>query len=103
MIPLPPRYFLLARTGAFSDPPNKAFTGFIIERDTPGITPGRKVRGGEIGSIRGWRVGGKVRVGEMGGEEGVGMGRERYVVGLEAFLNKLHEMEIETSRLTWRE
>lgn len=42
------RYFLLAR----SDPdPNadtntsKAFTAFVVDRDTPGITPGKKVRG----------------------------------------------------------
>ncbi|KAK3087791.1 hypothetical protein FSP39_010609 [Pinctada imbricata] len=36
-------YFVLART---SDDPKmsagKAFTGFVVERDTPGITPGRK-------------------------------------------------------------
>ncbi|XP_069701104.1 medium-chain specific acyl-CoA dehydrogenase, mitochondrial-like [Periplaneta americana] len=36
-------YFVLART--HSDPKcpaAKAFTGFIVERDTPGVTPGRK-------------------------------------------------------------
>lgn len=36
-------YFVLARTNP--DPKvgaSKAFTGFIVERDTPGITPGRK-------------------------------------------------------------
>lgn len=36
------RYFVLART----DPTAKAgqaFTGFIVEADTPGITRGRKV------------------------------------------------------------
>lgn len=40
------RYFLLAR----SDPDpnadtNKAFTAFVVDRDTTGITPGKKVRG----------------------------------------------------------
>lgn len=37
-------YFVLARTNP--DPKcsaGKAFTGFIVDRDTPGITPGRKV------------------------------------------------------------
>lgn len=37
-------YFLLARTDP--DPKasaGKAFTGFIVERDFPGVTPGRKV------------------------------------------------------------
>ena len=37
-------YFVLARTA--DDPKmsaGKAFTGFVVERDTPGITPGRKV------------------------------------------------------------
>lgn len=39
-------YFVLARTA--EDPKTsagKAFTGFIVDRDTPGITVGRKVRG----------------------------------------------------------
>ncbi len=38
-------YFVLARTD--SDPkasPGKAFSGFIVEADRPGVTPGRKVR-----------------------------------------------------------
>ena len=37
-------YFVLARTDP--DPKastGKAFTGFIVEADTPGVTPGRKV------------------------------------------------------------
>ena len=37
-------YFVLARTDA--DPKTstgKAFTGFIVEADSPGLTPGRKV------------------------------------------------------------
>ena len=37
------RYFVLAKT----DPTAKAgeaFTGFIVDRDSPGVTPGRKVR-----------------------------------------------------------
>ena len=37
-------YFVLARTNP--DPKantNSAFTGFVVERDTPGVTPGRKV------------------------------------------------------------
>lgn len=38
------RYFLLARTHPDPKAPaNKAFTGFLIERDSPGITVGRKV------------------------------------------------------------
>lgn len=37
-------YFVLARTNADPKcPAGKAFTGFIVERDTPGVTPGRKV------------------------------------------------------------
>ncbi|KAK9499991.1 hypothetical protein O3M35_002914 [Rhynocoris fuscipes] len=36
-------YFLLARTHPDPKAPaSKAFTGFIVERDTPGLTPGRK-------------------------------------------------------------
>jgi len=36
-------YFVLARTSSDPKAPaNKAFTGFIVERDTPGLTPGRK-------------------------------------------------------------
>ena len=39
------RYFLLARTHPDPKAPaNKAFTGFLIERDSPGITVGRKVQ-----------------------------------------------------------
>lgn len=37
------RYFVLARTSDdMKTPAGKAFTGFIVERDTPGITVGRK-------------------------------------------------------------
>uniref|UniRef100_U5EWS3 Medium-chain specific acyl-CoA dehydrogenase, mitochondrial n=1 Tax=Corethrella appendiculata TaxID=1370023 RepID=U5EWS3_9DIPT len=36
-------YFVLARTESDPKAPaSKAFTGFIVERDTPGVTPGRK-------------------------------------------------------------
>lgn len=36
-------YFVLARTNPDPKAPaSKAFTGFIVERDTPGLTPGRK-------------------------------------------------------------
>ena len=35
-------YFLLARTGAAGDPAGSAFTAFLIDRDTPGITVGKK-------------------------------------------------------------
>lgn len=36
-------YFLLARTNPDPKAPaSKAFTGFIVERDSPGLTPGRK-------------------------------------------------------------
>lgn len=36
-------YFVLARTDNDpSTPAGKAFTGFIVERDTPGVNPGRK-------------------------------------------------------------
>jgi acyl-CoA dehydrogenase len=36
-------YFVLARTNPDPKAPaNKAFTGFIVDRDTPGLTPGRK-------------------------------------------------------------
>jgi len=38
------RYFVLARTNPDPKAPaSKAFTGFIVDRDTPGLTPGRKV------------------------------------------------------------
>lgn len=37
-------YFLLARTDPDPKAPaGRAFTGFIVERDWPGVTPGRKV------------------------------------------------------------
>ena len=36
------RYFVLARTGEVGAPAGRAFTGFIVERETPGITVGRK-------------------------------------------------------------
>lgn len=37
-------YFVLARSNPDPKAPaGKAFTGFIVERDTPGLTPGRKV------------------------------------------------------------
>merc|ERR1711936_1399770 len=36
-------YFVLARTNPDPKcPASKAFTGFIVDRDTPGLTPGRK-------------------------------------------------------------
>lgn len=36
-------YFVLARTNPDPKcPASKAFSGFIVERDTPGVTPGRK-------------------------------------------------------------
>lgn len=36
-------YFVLARSDPDPKcPANKAFTGFIVERETPGVTPGRK-------------------------------------------------------------
>lgn len=38
-------YFLLARTNSDPKcPAGKAFTGFIVEREWAGVTPGRKVR-----------------------------------------------------------
>lgn len=37
-------YFVLARTNPDPKAPaSSALTGFIVERDTPGLTPGRKV------------------------------------------------------------
>ena len=36
------RYFLLARTAEPEVPAGKAFTGFIVERDSPGFSVGRK-------------------------------------------------------------
>jgi acyl-CoA dehydrogenase len=37
-------YFVLARTADDpKTPAGKAFTGFIVDRDTPGVTVGRKV------------------------------------------------------------
>merc|ERR1712038_1398794 len=35
-------YFVLARTGDKGTPAGQAFTGFIVDADTPGVTPGRK-------------------------------------------------------------
>ena len=38
------RYFVLARTSPDPKAPaSKAFTGFVVEADTPGVIPGRKV------------------------------------------------------------
>lgn len=38
------RYFILARTDPNpKTPASKAFTGFIVERDWPGVQPGKKV------------------------------------------------------------
>ena len=38
-------YFVLARTNPDPKAPaSKALTGFIVDRDTPGLTPGRKVK-----------------------------------------------------------
>ena len=46
------RYFVLARTNPDPKcPASKAFTGFIVERDWPGVTPGRKVTRRYIFSI----------------------------------------------------
>uniref|UniRef100_A0AAY5L953 Medium-chain specific acyl-CoA dehydrogenase, mitochondrial n=1 Tax=Esox lucius TaxID=8010 RepID=A0AAY5L953_ESOLU len=43
-------YFLLARTDADPKcPASKAFTGFIVEADTPGVLVGRKVAAGATG------------------------------------------------------
>lgn len=37
-------YFVLARTNPDPKAPaSQALTGFIVDRDTPGLTPGRKV------------------------------------------------------------
>ena len=39
------RYFLLARSDLDPKAPaSKAFTGFIVEADTPGVQVGRKVK-----------------------------------------------------------
>lgn len=38
------RYFVLARTNPDPKAPaSKAFTAFIVDRDFPGVQPGRKV------------------------------------------------------------
>ena len=42
MVSLSCRYFLLARTDPDA-PPGKGFTGFIVDRDSPGVIVGRKV------------------------------------------------------------
>ena len=36
------RYFVLARTAEKGVPAGKAFTAFIVERDWPGVSVGRK-------------------------------------------------------------
>ena len=47
-------YFVLARTGGPSESAGKAFTGFIVDRNTPGITVGRKeINMGAPGQLRG--------------------------------------------------
>ncbi len=51
-------YFLLARTGEPNEPAGSAFTAFIVDRDSPGVTPGRKVGGREGGRERGREEGG---------------------------------------------
>lgn len=35
-------YFVLARTGAEGEAAGTAFTAFLVERDAPGVSPGRK-------------------------------------------------------------
>lgn len=35
-------YFVLTRTGEKDDPASKAFTGFIVDGDSPGLTKGKK-------------------------------------------------------------
>lgn len=35
-------YFVLARTGAAGDPAGSAFTAFLVERDSPGVSVGKK-------------------------------------------------------------
>lgn len=46
------RYFVLARTNPDPKAPaSKAFTGFIVERDTAGVTPGRKVHLNNINQL----------------------------------------------------
>ncbi len=70
-------YFLLARTGEPNEPAGSAFTAFIVDRDSPGVTPGRKVGRREGGR----EVGGRGEGGRVGGRE-VG-GRERGVCGRE--------------------
>ena len=37
------RYFVLAKTDP-NERPGKAFTGFIVDADSPGVVRGRKVR-----------------------------------------------------------
>ena len=37
------RYFVLAKTDP-NERPGKAFTGFVVDADSPGITKGRKVK-----------------------------------------------------------
>ena len=42
-------YFVLARTTPDPKvPASKAFTGFIVDADTPGVVKGRKVRGNSV-------------------------------------------------------
>ena len=49
------RYFLLARTNQDPKcPTGKAFTGFIVDADTPGIQVGRKVRLSIFNSLNGF-------------------------------------------------
>ena len=38
------RYFILTRTGEPNEPASSAFTAFLVEGDTPGLTKGKKVQ-----------------------------------------------------------
>lgn len=45
-------YFVLARTNPDPKAPaGQAFSGFIVERDYPGVTPGRKVHLCEVVNV----------------------------------------------------
>ena len=44
------RYFVLAKTDP-NERPGKAFTGFVVDADSPGITKGRKVRTDKVATV----------------------------------------------------
>ena len=56
------RYFVLTRTGEENEPASSAFTAFLVEGDSPGLTKGKKVLFNTVcGDIDCWTLIGNMR------------------------------------------